>query len=126
MTSRLNLQASPPDYTCTHHLRASLYHTCQLVHIASECMCTCVYHVFLGSLSYTFSLHVMPRVSWQVVGFLVLLSGTLVYNQIVPLPCGGVEDARHEAWPEARHGEPALREEEESLLAPCQSEDEQA
>ena len=50
---------------------------------------------------------------YQVVGFTILLTGTLVYNQIVRVPCcGGGEDD----WPEALNNEPRLLEEEESLL----------
>ena len=56
----------------------------------------------------------------QVVGFAVLLSGTLVYNEVAPLNClcacgsGGAGDGSD--WPEALHDEPHLQEEEERLL----------
>jgi hypothetical protein len=50
----------------------------------------------------------------QVVGFGVLLSGTLVYNQLVHVPCLSYEDS--EDWPEAAGGHEDA-ESRESLLA---------
>jgi hypothetical protein len=48
----------------------------------------------------------------QVIGFGILLSGTLVYNEIVPLPCCGGD----ESWPAAVRDELHIEEEEEALI----------
>jgi len=53
----------------------------------------------------------------QVIGFSVLLAGTLVYNEIVRVPCcGGCPRGDEDEWPRAAGNEPHASEEEEALL----------